>query len=206
MSTTVAEPAGPQVSFRTLPLEERRGVYAMWCVIATESALFASLFAAYFYLGANKERWQVDKPPKLLLAFILLAILVSSSVVLAWGERQVKKGRYALGRLMLAITISLGLVFIVLQGYEYQDHWKTLTPFSDSYGSIFYTITSFHAAHVIVGLLMLTYVLVLPRYAPARESPFRPYETVALYWHFVDVVWVLVVVILYVIPNLIAHG
>jgi heme/copper-type cytochrome/quinol oxidase subunit 3 len=178
----------------------------MWCVIATESALFASLFAAYFYLGSNKERWQVDKPPKLLLAFILLAILVFSSLVLGWGERQVKKGRHAVGRLMLAITIFLGLVFLALQGYEYQDHWKTLTLFSDSYGSIFYTITSFHAAHVIVGLLMLAYVLVLPRYAPARESPFRPYEAVALYWHFVDVVWILVVLILYVIPNLIAHG
>lgn len=197
---------GGQVSIRALPLEERRGIYAMWCVIATEAALFVSLFAAYFYLGNNKERWQVDKPPKLLIAFILLAILLASSAVLHWGEQRVKEGRYTAGRIMLALTIFLGIVFMALQGYEYADHWKTLTPFSNSYGSIFYTITTFHAAHVIVGLLMLAYVLALPRYGPARETPFRPYETVALYWHFVDVVWVFVVLILYVIPNLIAHG
>ena len=178
----------------------------MWCVIATEAALFACLFAAYFYLGNNKERWQVDHPPKLLLAFILLAILLSSSVVLHWGEKQVQQGRHMAGRILLAVTILMGLAFLALQGYEYTDHWKTLTPFSDSYGSIFYTITSFHAAHVIVGLLMLAFVLVLPRYGPARETPFRPYETVALYWHFVDVVWVLIVLILYVVPNLIVYG
>lgn len=204
--STAAQSPGREVSTRTLPLEERRGIYAMWGVIATEAALFGSLFAAYFYLGNNKERWQVDHPPKLLIAMILLVILVSSSFVLHWGQRRVEQGRYMAGRVLLAITIFMGLVFLALQGYEYADHWKTLTPFSDSYGSIFYTITSFHAAHVILGLLMLGYVLVLPRYAPARETPFRPYETVALYWHFVDIIWVLVVLILYVIPNIMVHG
>lgn len=205
MNSVVQHP-GYEVSVQTLPLEERRGIYAMWCVIATEFALFACLFASYFYLGDNKERWQADKPPKLLLAFIMLGLLLSSSAVLHWGERQVKQRRYASGRLLLATTIFMGLIFLGLQSYEYRDHWKTLTPFSDSYGSIFYTITTFHAAHLIVGLLMLAYVLVLPRYAPTGGSPFRPYETVALYWHFVDFVWILIVLILYLIPNLIAHG
>ncbi len=201
-----AQPSGRDILIRSLALEEHRGIWVMWCVIATEAALFGCLFAAYFYLGNNKERWQVDKPPKLLLAFLLLAILLSSSVVLHWGQRRVQEKRYAAGRLLLGITILMGLGFLALQGYEYADEWKTLTPFSDSYGSIFYTITTFHAAHLIIGLLMLAYVFVLPRYAPARESPFRPYETVALYWHFVDVVWVFIVLILYLIPNLIAHG
>ena len=50
-----------------------------------------------------------------------------------------------------------------LQTLEYQEHWRTLTPYSDSYGSIFYTITSFHAAHVIMGLLLLAYAGLLPR-------------------------------------------
>lgn len=205
MSTALQYPR-PAVSLRGLPLEERRGIYAMWCVILTEGALFASFFAAYFYLGSNKERWQIDHPPKLAVAFVLLAILVASSFVLELGKHRVLQRRYAAGRILLAVTILMGLVFLALQGYEYADHWKTLTPFSDSYGSIFYVITTFHAAHVIIGLLMLGYVLALPRYAPAPETPFRPYETVTLYWHFVDVVWIFVVLILYVIPNLIAHG
>lgn len=204
--STVAQSPATQVSLRTLPLDERRGIYAMWCVIATEAALFASLFAAYFYLGNNKERWQIDKPPKLFLALIMLLVLLSSSAVLEWGKHQVKERRYAAARRMLALTILIGFIFLTIQGYEYADHWKTLTPFSDSYGSIFYTITTFHAAHLILGLLMLLYVLALPRYAPARETPFRPYETVTLYWHFVDVVWIFIVLILYLIPKFIAHG
>ena len=198
---SIAQASRSDVSLRTLPLEERRGIYAMWCVITTESALFASLFAAYFYLETNRSGWAGDQPPKLKLAFVMLALLLFSSSLLRLGELQVKKRRYGAGRLLLALTILVGLVFLGIQGYEYADHWKMLTPFSDSYGSIFYTITSFHAAHVIVGLLMLSYVLILPRYAPARESPFRPYQTVAMYWHFVDVVWVFLYPLLYLVGH-----
>ena len=66
--------------------------------------------------------------------------------------------------------------------------------------------TRFHAAHVLFGLMILTYVLTLPRLGPALESPFLPYQTVALYWHFVDIVWIFVVLMLYVVPNVVAHG
>lgn len=203
--SSVAQVPG-RIPVRTLPLAEHRGYYAMWCVIATEFALFVCLFSSYFYLGNNKERWLADKPPKLHYALIMLVVLLASSAVLRWGEEQIKKMRYASGRMAMLSTVILGLVFLTLQAFEYLDHWKTLTPYSDSYGSIFYTITSFHAAHLIVGLLILAYVLVLPRYGPVLESPFRPYQTGALYWHFVDVVWVFIVLILYVIPNLMVHG
>lgn len=74
-------------------------------------------------------------------------------------------------------------------------------PFTDSYGSIFYTIVSFHAAHVTVGLLMFCYLGILPNYGPTKLPPHRPYRVVALYWHFVDVVWIFVVVLLYLVPN-----
>lgn len=204
--SSVAQIPRYETPVRTLPLEEKRGLYAMWCVIATEFSLFACLFVSYFYLGDNKDRWSINKPPKMLYALIMLVLLLASSAVLHLGEQDVKARRYARGRLMLAVTILIGLVFLALQGFEYADHWKTLTPYSNSYGSIFYTITTFHAAHLILGLVMLAYVLVLPRYAPARESPFRPYQTAALYWHFVDFVWIFIVLILYIIPNLMVHG
>jgi heme/copper-type cytochrome/quinol oxidase subunit 3 len=174
----------------------------MYTVIATEAALFVCLFASYYFLGSNKDRWAIDQPPKLTLAFIMLVLLLSSSVVLNWGERQVKLGRYAAARIALFATVLIGLVFLVLQSFEYKDHWKTLTPYSDTYGSIFYTVTSFHGAHVIGGLLLLTYVGILPRYGPTIRPPYRPYRTVALYWHFVDLVWIFIVALLYVIPNL----
>jgi len=160
----------------------------MYTVIATEFSLFVCLFASYYYLGSNKIVWPIDKPPKMHLALVMLAVLLASSFVLHWGEGQLKRGGRGIARVAISVTTLIGLVFMVLQSYEYRDHWKTLTPFSDSYGSIFYTITSFHALHVLVGILLLGYVATLPLYGPTVAPPYRPYRTVALYWHFVDFV------------------
>ncbi len=185
-----------------IPLETERGTYGMMCTILTEGFLFIALFASYFMLGSDKERWRIEELPKLHYALPMLAVLILSSLVLHWGEKQVKAERYTAGRIALTLTILIGLVFLTLSGFDYREHWQHLTPDTDSYGSIFYTITSFHAAHVIVGLLILIYVLFLPRYAPAVESPYRPYHVAAMYWHFVDVVWIFVVAILYIGPHL----
>jgi heme/copper-type cytochrome/quinol oxidase subunit 3 len=80
-------------------------------------------------------------------------------------------------------------------------HQKELLPQEDSYGSIFYTITSFHAAHLIIGWGILAYVLFQPSLEPDRP-PHRPLHSAAMYWHFVDAVWVVIVTLLYVVPNL----
>ncbi len=208
MSTLAGSPpTGQARAYRlaSLPIDDQRGIQGMLCVILTEMSLFVCLFSAYFYLGINKNRWAADQPPKLMYALIMLVVLLSSSAVLEWGERQNNRGRYGLGRASLIATIGIGLVFMVLQCFEYHDHWKTLTPYSDSYGSIFYALTTFHAAHVIVGLLLLSYVAFLPRYGPLA-APYRPYKVVSLYWHFVDIVWIFIVLILYVIPHFTAHG
>jgi heme/copper-type cytochrome/quinol oxidase subunit 3 len=77
-----------------------------------------------------------------------------------------------------------------------------LKPTTDAYGSIFYTITSLHGAHVALGLLMLLYVLVLPQIGPGQKPPHRSLHNASLYWHFVDAVWLFIVALLYVAPNL----
>jgi heme/copper-type cytochrome/quinol oxidase subunit 3 len=73
---------------------------------------------------------------------------------------------------------------------------------TDAYGSIFYTITSFHAAHLMLGLFMLLYVLALPQIGPGHKPPHRALHNASLYWHFVDFVWVLIVALLYLAPNI----
>ncbi|MGH9686951.1 MAG: cytochrome c oxidase subunit 3 [Candidatus Acidiferrales bacterium] len=209
MSITVqvsSHPPARYVPLKGLPIDQRRGENAMWCVIATEAMLFVCMFGSYYYLGTNKDRWAHNVPPELKYPFILLAVLLSSSVVLEWGKRQVKRQRYRAGRLALWATVLIGLVFLVLQAFEYLEHWTTLTPDTDSYGSIFYVITTLHAAHVIAGLLLLAYVGVMPRYGETRRSPHRPYSTVSLYWHFVDFVWIWIVLLLYVIPAFQGHA
>jgi heme/copper-type cytochrome/quinol oxidase subunit 3 len=200
--SSTAQIAPPRASLATLPIDQRRGIYAMWAVIATEAMLFICMFGAYYYLGNNKDRWSQESAPELRFPLILLVILLGSSFVLHWGERQVNGERFTLARAALWITVFLGLVFLALQGFEYYYHWSELAPYSDAYGSIFYTITSLHAAHVIVGLMMLAYIGIQPRYGATIRTPHKPYSTIALYWHFVDVVWVFIVIMLYVIPNI----
>lgn len=146
-----------------LVVDNRRGTHAMLLTIATEAALFVMLFFAYFFLSKQGWRWPTEEPPKLKLALLMLAILLTSSGILTWGESQVKKRSYVAARLAMAITAALGVIFLFVQYLEYKDHLQTLTPRSNAYGSIFYTITSFHAAHVVVGLIMLLFVLALPR-------------------------------------------
>lgn len=189
-----------------MPLDDRRGSWAMGLIIATEASLFVALFCSYFFLENNKNRWATNEPPKLHYVWWMLAVLVVSSIILIWGELQIKKENYAAGRIALGVTILFGFGFLALQSFEYLEHWKTLTPYSDSYGSIFYAITGFHDLHVIVGLLILIYVLVLPRYSPAQQSPYRPYHVAAMYWYFMTIVLIFIVGIIYVAPNVQVYG
>jgi heme/copper-type cytochrome/quinol oxidase subunit 3 len=207
MSALVQEPWSEPAE-RTIPadvfrrIDRSRGTSAMKLVIATEAMLFVVLFFGYFFLSGGDPRWLHETPPKLKLALPMLAILLASSAVLHLGERASRKGRFAIARASIAATILLGAAFLTLQVFEYRDHWKHLTPQTNAYGSIFYTITTLHGLHVCSGMLMLLYVLFLPKLDPETELPFRPLHNAGLYWHFVDSVWVFVVALLYVLPNL----
>jgi len=184
-----------------LKLDERRGTIGMWLFIATEGALFLMLFVAYFYLAKGGWNWPLEAPPKLRMALPMLAVLLISSAVLHWGEKKVQARAHRTGRAALSGTILIGLIFLVMQVFEYRDHLKSLTPQTSVYGSIFYTLTSFHALHLIVGLCILAYVLILPDLEPTQRSPHRPYHNAAIYWHFVDFVWIWIVLFLYVSPH-----
>ena len=199
--TTVMAPARPEAP--ALVIDHRRGSQAMVMFIVTEAMLFLMFFFAYYYLGHGASRWPSDQP-KLTLALMMLVLLLSSSLVLHAGEAAGKKGQFGRAKLFAGVTVLMGIGFLVLQGLEYRDHLKTLRPTTNAYGSIFYTITSFHGAHLVLGLLMLVYVLILPEahLGKAEKPPHDCLHNAALYWHFVDIVWVVIVGLLYVAPNL----
>ena len=184
-----------------LPHDTARGTRAMAWFIGTEAALFVVLFFAYFYLGAGKPRWPMDPPPELRLALWMLLLLLASSATAFFAEHQARRARKAMARAAVGLTVLLGLVFLYLQTREYAEHSKTLVPQSDAYASIFYTLTSVHAAHVSLGLCFLAYAAMLPWPEHAPRSPHCALHNAALYWHFVDAVWVLIVLLLYLLPR-----
>lgn len=175
------------------------GWWGMGCVIATEAALFAYLLFSYFYIAAQAHApWPTGGPPKLGIAGTGTVILVAASLTVWWGERGIMRGRPGQLRLGLAATLVLGAAFLGLQLYEWQQ--KPFTLAKDVYGSLFFTITGFHMAHVVVGLLMLAVLLVwsfLGYFDSRRHSAL---SIGAIYWHFVTVVWLLVFGALYLTP------
>ena len=192
----------PAVAMPHGVIDDRRGTWAMAMFIATEASLFVMLFFTYYYLGhVSRGPWPAE-PPKMRLAIVMLAVLLASSAVLHAGERAEKAGRTGSARAMVGLTVLLGVAFLVLQTIEYRNHFKTLLPTENAYSSIFYTITSVHGAHLLLGLLMLVYVLALPVIGSGTRPPHRALHNASLYWHFVDAVWLLIVALLYVAPNL----
>jgi heme/copper-type cytochrome/quinol oxidase subunit 3 len=183
-----------------LPVNDQRGTLGIQFFIATEASLFAVLFATYWYMAKGAPVWPPDEPPKIHYALAMLVVLVSSSIVLHWGDGQIKKQKKSAGMAALAVTILLGIGFLILAVLEYQEHLKTLAANQDAYSSIFYMITTLHAAHVTLGVCMLSYIYLLPSVEPRAVTPHRPYHNVSLYWHFVDTVWVFIVLFLYVSP------
>jgi heme/copper-type cytochrome/quinol oxidase subunit 3 len=178
------------------------GWWGVLGVIATEGALFAYLLFSYFYLAVQPHTsvWPPNGPPELKLALPNTVILLLSSVAVWWGERGVKsrsRGQQIAG---LGFALALGAIFAAVQVFE----WKTRTYSISShpYGSLYFTITGFHMAHVLVGLIVLAALLAwaaLGYFGPRRDAAL---SSGAAYWHFVDAVWLAVFVTFYITPRL----
>jgi cytochrome c oxidase subunit III len=184
---------------RAVGMDEGRGTAAMLLFIATEALLFVSLFFGYFYLGHRAVHWPPD-PPKLPMALVMLAVLLVSSAVLHWGHLALPRRGADAARAAVWTTIALGVAFIALQVGEVRERLDSVTPRESAYGSIFFAITGFHAAHLVVGLVMLAFVGLLPTLGKTAP-PFKPLRNVSLYWHFVDLVWIAIVAVLYLLPR-----
>jgi heme/copper-type cytochrome/quinol oxidase subunit 3 len=177
------------------------GWWAMWCVIATEGALFAYLLFSYFYIASQAHpHWLDGGPPGLRLALPGTAVLLAASGTAWWGERGIMRGRTRQLRLGLLATLVLGTVFLAMQLKEWHD--KPFALSRDSYSSLFFTITGFHMAHVVAGLLMIAALLAWSLLGYFDERRHSPLSIGALYWHFVTAVWIAVFGSLYLAPRL----
>jgi heme/copper-type cytochrome/quinol oxidase subunit 3 len=177
------------------------GWWGLAALIATEGALFAYLLFSYYYILAQiGPSWFPERSPPLKLALPNTIILLASSATVAWAERSVRigaRGRAAGG---LVLTLVLGAVFLAIQLFEWKA--KPYTIESSSYGSLYFTITGFHMAHVAAGLIALVLVLVWTLAGYLDEKRNVPMLIGAAYWHFVDVVWLTVFFTFYIAPRL----
>lgn len=176
------------------------GWWGMVLFIATEAMLFGCFLAGLFYLrttvGVPPEQLQ---PPKLELPLINTLLLLTSSFTLWWGEKGIRQGDVRRLRAGTSLTIALGIAFLVVQLVEYG---KKPPPTTDAYHSVFYAITGAHGSHVLVGLLMIGFILVQSLRGKFDEQRHLAVGNVALYWHFVDAVWLTIFTTVYLWPHL----
>ncbi len=176
----------------------------MMLFIASEIMFFAGLFGVYFNVRAATPVWPpegIDFIEPLPLTGIGTVLLVLSSFTIQWSIWRIRKGdRTGLVR-GLVITLLLGVAFLGIQMYEYF-HFVTEYSFgidSGTYGTLFYTLTGFHGAHVFGGLVGISVILLraLQKQFSARHH--IAVEAVSAYWHFVDVVWIALFVTIYIL-------
>jgi cytochrome c oxidase subunit 3 len=176
----------------------------MVILIFTEATLFAILLTSYFFLrfqgGPEWPPGGIEKP-ELTMVAIMTPILLLSSAPMHWADVSLRKGRVRRLRLGLLLTFLMGVTFLTLQGFEYDKLLEEFTPRTNVYGSLVYTITGFHGAHVAVGLLMNLWLQLYAWRGRFSAVNRVPVEVVALYWHFVDAVWVFILVVVYLSPH-----
>jgi cytochrome c oxidase subunit III len=177
-------------------------ILGMVLFVASEAMFFAALFAAYFTIYAKAPVWPpLNVPiPDLPIPIALTVILVSSSLVLQTGVRAARRGNTtALSRRLLA-TVILGLAFLALQGYDYSQ--LTFGIHGGSYASLFYVMTGLHMAHVIGGVVFLSIVLAQSLTGQLSLRRHEPVEAAAIYWHFVDMVWIGLFSVFYLVTQM----
>jgi heme/copper-type cytochrome/quinol oxidase subunit 3 len=193
-------PMEPMVS--TLAGAKSPGWWGMVWLIATEAMLFACFFAAYLFLHGPIRAFAGEggKYPSVAYMIPMTILLLSSSVSTWWGERGIKQGSATRLRAGYAVTFVLGAAFLTLQVFEFRD--RQFGPTASAYQSLFYTITSFHGAHVAIGLMMNLFVQVRAWLGHFDARRYDAVENASLYWHFVDAVWIVIVAVLYLSPRL----
>ena len=181
----------------TLPY---RGTVGMFCLIVAESAIFIIFVVAYiYYVGKSLSG---PTPAEVLETPIFGTIcLLSSSITIHFCVAALRKGQLRSFTAQLAATVTLGAIFLITTAQEWHHliFEEGLTIQTNLFGTTYYSLVGLHATHVVVGLIMLGLVLAFALAGRVRQEHSEKVETLSLYWHFVDAVWVVVFTVVYVL-------
>ena len=177
-------------------------ILGMLLFIASEVMFFAGLFAAYFSTRAANKPWPPAEFSEILNPFSLIlvatVILITSSFTCQFAIWAIRKNDRRGFLRNIAVTFVLGVVFLLLQAYDYSLLFgEGMTMGSGPFGTTYFTLTGFHGAHVFGGVIMLGVILYRGMSGQFSARHHDAVEAASLYWHFVDVVWILLFSILY---------
>ncbi|HXJ60912.1 MAG TPA: cytochrome c oxidase subunit 3 [Verrucomicrobiae bacterium] len=203
-TTSYLDPATGALTNAAADAEARprpsKGVLGMTCLIIAESAIFTIFVVAYlYYLGKDLAG---PTPRQVLELPILNSIcLLSSSVTITFALRSLRNGGTKGFGFWWLITIALGAYFLLGTAREWHHliYDKGLTLQTNLFGTTFYSLVGLHASHVVVGLIALSMVMAFAIAGAVKQKHAERVHVLALYWHFVDVVWIVVFTVVYII-------
>jgi cytochrome c oxidase subunit 3 len=200
--------------FESLDKQAHAARLAMWIFLATEVLLFTALFAAYsLYRFLYPEGFeQASRAIETWIGFVNTLVLVTSSFTVATGFHHAQRGDGKRTALLFGLSVLLALVFLGFKAVEYTHHFQegqlpgrfytfegVKAPGAQLFFALYFLITGLHAFHVIVGMTVLIVVGALAyrgRYSAAYNVPV---ENAALYWHLVDLIWIFVFPLIYLV-------
>lgn len=177
-----------------------RGPVGMYCLIAAETAIFAIFVVAYiFYIGKSLTGPQPQDVLRVPIFFTIC--LLSSSLTMHFAVQLLRGGRVRSFGLWWLVTIALGAIFLAgtLREWRHLIYDEGLTIQTNLFGTTYYSLVGLHAFHVTVGLLALATMAIFTLLGHVRQEHAERAEVLSMYWHFVDVVWVVVFLVVYVI-------
>lgn len=196
MSSTAIPPTSIESQW-SLPY---KGHVGMACLIAAESAIFTIFVVAYiFYIGKSLSG---PTPREVLhLPIFATVCLLSSSLTIHAAVGALRKSNLSAFCLWWFLTLTLGAIFLFETGREWQRliYHEGLTISTNLFGTTYYSLVGLHAFHVTVGLIGLFTVLLLTLLGKVQQEHSRNVDVFAMYWHFVDVVWIVVFTVVYII-------
>jgi cytochrome c oxidase subunit III len=177
-------------------------VLGMFLFIASEVMLFGSFFTAYFFVRVvNPTGFEVWPPEgfhlPVYVAGVNTAILITSSFTMHWALTSIKRGNRVGLQAGLVLTLGMGVTFLITQILEYARIGFAMS--DTAFGSVFYGLTGLHGAHVFVGLVLLTVATIRAFRGHFTPEHHHGVEIPGIYWHFVDVMWIVVYATVYLL-------
>jgi len=177
------------------------GKLGIWLFLASEVMLFGALFSTYIILRTGADVWPHGEL-NVWLGAINTVILICSSVTMVVAWAQLKMNEFAKGRRYLWVTAVLATVFLINKYFEYADHFsRGEGPWHSTFLGIYFTLTGLHGIHIIGGIVVMAY-LAGPGAKLWQKNPEQfanRVEYTGLYWHFVDLVWIFLFPLLYLL-------
>ena len=208
-----------QHHFEDLGQQHEASTLGMWLFLATEILFFGGFFMAYalyrgmypeaWSAGAHHQNWQIGTANTI--------VLIGSSLTMALSVWAAQNNRRKLTTLMLVLTLVLGAIFVGVKGYEYAEHIHeglfpgantftyvhhenpALTPAMQMFMVFYFGMTGLHALHMLVGGGLLVWFIRRAWRGDFGDEYYAPVEVMGLYWHFVDIVWIFLFPLLYLI-------